>query len=74
MIYVTESVRGKGYAKVLQNEFISHCIHVLHLKRIYAWIETNNTKSVTLHQSTGYLRTDQYKLTLKQEHFILKEI
>ena len=74
LIYVTESARGRGYAKVLQNKFISHCIHVLHLKRIYAWIETNNTKSIILHQSSGYLRTGQYKLTLKREHFECKAV
>lgn len=68
-IYVTDSARGKGYAKVLENKFISHCLHELHVKRIYAWIETNNIKSVALHQSVGYLKTDQYKLALKREHF-----
>nr|MDE7202556.1 GNAT family N-acetyltransferase [Lachnospiraceae bacterium] len=73
-IYVVESARGKGYAKVLENKFVSHCIHALHLKRIYAWVEINNTKSVVLHQSAGYLKTDQYKLTLKREHFGCEEV
>lgn len=72
-IYVADSARGEGYARVLEHKFVSHCIHELHMKRIYTWIETNNIKSVALHQSAGYLKTDQYKLTLKREHFRGKE-
>lgn len=68
-IYIADSARGEGYARVLEGKFISYCIRELHMKRIYAWIETNNIKSVALHQSVGYLRTDQYKLTLKREPF-----
>lgn len=72
-VYITESAQGKGYAKLLENRFVNHCMHVLHLKRIYAWIEINNVKSIVLHQSAGYLKTDQYKLTLKRENLGEKE-
>ena len=60
-IVITNAYRRQGYAKAALSELIHYARNVLHLRQLYAIVSAENTVSISLFRSLGFLQGAELK-------------
>lgn len=60
--------RNKGYASAALDVLIKYCFNYLHFHQLYCNISAGNSKSISLFEKAGFIKTGEKKDWLKTEN------